>query len=159
MRPEFQSPTSWLQVQKPTFEKSPFVKFIKPLHSLHHFVYLIKRDLQVLKPESQDANATKIAQCEQHTIEYVHPEETGKQEETSSEQEQDDEVAIQSQQFIQPSTGQMQAMQQMYMPYIDGPKIVGTVNESLYHRFLKWKIKCKNILDCELAMLSEAKKM
>ena len=33
-----------------------------------------------------------------------------------------------------------------------------TVNDSLYHRFLKWKIKCKNILDCELAMVSEARK-
>ena len=32
-----------------------------------------------------------------------------------------------------------------------------TVNDSLYHRFLKWKIKCENILDCELAMLSEAR--
>ena len=33
-----------------------------------------------------------------------------------------------------------------------------TVNDILYHRFLKWKIKCENILDCELAMLSEARK-
>ena len=33
-----------------------------------------------------------------------------------------------------------------------------TVNGSLYHRFLKWKIKSENILDCELAMLSEARK-
>ena len=32
------------------------------------------------------------------------------------------------------------------------------VNDSLYHRFLKWKIKCENILDCEVAMLSEARK-
>ena len=32
------------------------------------------------------------------------------------------------------------------------------MNDSLYHRFLKWKIKCENILDCELAMLSEARK-
>ena len=33
-----------------------------------------------------------------------------------------------------------------------------TVNDSLYHRFLKWKLKCENILDCELAMLPESKK-
>ena len=33
-----------------------------------------------------------------------------------------------------------------------------TVNDSLYHRFLKWKLKCENILACELAMLTEAKK-
>ena len=28
----------------------------------------------------------------------------------------------------------------------------------LYHKFLKWKIKHENILDCELAMLSEDRK-
>ena len=49
-------------------------------------------------------------------------------------------------------------MQPMYMPYIEGPKMEWTVNDSLYYRFLKWKIKCESILDCELAMLSEARK-
>ena len=33
-----------------------------------------------------------------------------------------------------------------------------TVNDSLYNRFIKWKIKCENILDCELTMLSEARR-
>ena len=33
-----------------------------------------------------------------------------------------------------------------------------TVNDSLYHMFLKWKLKCENILDCELTMLPESKK-
>ena len=32
------------------------------------------------------------------------------------------------------------------------------LNDSLYHSFLKWKLKCENILDCELAMLPEEKK-
>ena len=31
-----------------------------------------------------------------------------------------------------------------------------TVNDGLYHRFLKWKLKCENIPDCELAMLPES---
>ena len=44
------------------------------------------------------------------------------------------------------------------MPYIEGPKMDWTVNDSLYYRFLKWKIKCENILECELAILSEARK-
>ena len=44
------------------------------------------------------------------------------------------------------------------MPYIEGPKMDWTVNDGLYHRFLKWKLKCENILDCELAMLPESKK-
>ena len=33
-----------------------------------------------------------------------------------------------------------------------------TVNDGLYHRFLNWKLKCENSLDCELAMLPEPKK-
>ena len=33
-----------------------------------------------------------------------------------------------------------------------------SVDDGLYNRFIKWKMRCKNILDCELAMLSEARK-
>ena len=33
-----------------------------------------------------------------------------------------------------------------------------TVNDGLYHRFLKWRLKCKNILECELAALPEPQK-
>ena len=33
-----------------------------------------------------------------------------------------------------------------------------TVNDSLYLRFLKWKLKCEIIFDCELAILPESKK-
>ena len=44
------------------------------------------------------------------------------------------------------------------MPYIEGSKMDWTVNDGLYHRFLKWKLKCENILDSELAMLPESKK-
>ena len=32
-----------------------------------------------------------------------------------------------------------------------------TVNDSLYHHFLKWKLKGENILECELAALPESK--
>ena len=46
----------------------------------------------------------------------------------------------------------------MYIPYIEGPSMDWTVNDNLYFRFLKWKLKCKNILECELAMLPEARK-
>ena len=30
-----------------------------------------------------------------------------------------------------------------------------TVNDNLYHRFLKWHLKCKNILECKFAALPE----
>ena len=59
---------------------------------------------------------------------------------------------------LQPSTSQVQLVPAMYMPYIDSPKMDWTVNDGFYHRFLKWKLKCKNILDCELAMLPDSKK-
>ena len=41
---------------------------------------------------------------------------------------------------------------------IEGPKMNWTVNDSLYHRFLKWHLKCENILECELMMLPERRK-
>ena len=44
----------------------------------------------------------------------------------------------------------------MYMPYIEGPKMDWMVNDTLYHRFLKWKLKCENIL--ELTALPEWQK-
>ena len=34
-----------------------------------------------------------------------------------------------------------------------------TVNEGLYHRFMKWRLKCENILECEFASTSRASKM
>ena len=43
----------------------------------------------------------------------------------------------------------------MYMPYIEGPHMDWTVNDNLYHRFLKWHLKCENILECKLAALPE----
>ena len=46
----------------------------------------------------------------------------------------------------------------MYMPYIKGLEIDWKVNNALYHRFLKWKLKCKNILECELTALFECQK-
>ena len=42
----------------------------------------------------------------------------------SHESSSDDEVVLQSPQF-KPSTSHMQAMQQMYQPYIKGPKWTG----------------------------------
>ena len=94
--------------------------------------------------------AAQNAQCEQHTVEQILPEEFSEQEETSFEQESDvDQEVI----IIPP-----QAATSAFIPYIEGPKIDLTVNDSLYIRFIKWKIKCENILECELAMLSESRK-
>ena len=51
-----------------------------------------------------------------------------------------------------------QAHRSMYVPYIEGPKMNWTVDDDLYNRCIKCKIKCENILQCELTMLSEAGK-
>ena len=46
----------------------------------------------------------------------------------------------------------------MFMPYIEGPKMNWTVDDGLYHRFLKWHLKFKTIFNCELANLLEKQK-
>ena len=43
----------------------------------------------------------------------------------------------------------------MFMPYIEDSKMDWTVNDGLYHRFLKWHLKCENILEFEFAVLPE----
>ena len=40
----------------------------------------------------------------------------------------------------------------MFMPYIEGLKMNWTLNDGLYHIFLKWRLNCKIILECELSM-------
>ena len=84
--------------------------------------------------------SSKNNQCKQHTSETVFT-----KEETSYKQETDSEQEV----FVRPQ----QAPTSMYVPYIEGPKMNWTVDDSLYNRFIKWKIKCENILDCELTML------
>ena len=71
--------------------------------------------------------------------------ETSEEESTSSDQEV----------FLNP---QPSVSANMYMPYIEGPQMDWTVNDGLYNRFQKWQLKCENILDCELVMLSEPRK-
>ena len=67
----------------------------------------------------------------------------------SSDQESETEVTF------HPPRPQLQVVPSMFMPYIEGPKMDWTVNDGLYHRFLKWRLKCENILECELAALPE----
>ena len=77
------------------------------------------------------------------------PEETvpsSQEELSSSEQEPDPEVSFHQVRLPKP-------VPSMYMPYIEGPKMNWAVNDGLYHRYLQWHLKCKNILECELAAL------
>ena len=61
---------------------------------------------------------------------------------SSSEQGPDPEVSYY--QFRPP-----QPVPCMFMPYIEGPKMDWTVNDELYHWFLKWCLKCEYILECK----------
>ena len=99
------------------------------------------------RPTKNSSHVVNTSVCQENSIVL--------QESSSS----DVEMEVQSPQFIKSSTSQSQPfVQPMFMPYIEGPKMDWTVNYSLYHRFLKWKLKCENILDCEFAMLPDSKK-
>ena len=73
---------------------------------------------------------------------------------TSSEQESNAEVSFHT---FRPKTPP-QFPPNMFMLYIEGPHMDWTVNEGLYYRFLKWRLKYKNILECELSALPEHQK-
>ena len=76
----------------------------------------------------------------------------------NSEHEEDLEVSFHPHHVLPaPSNpaGQPPIVTGMYMPYIEGPQMDWTVNDNLYHRFLKWCLKCKNILEYKLAALPE----
>ena len=53
---------------------------------------------------------------------------------------------------------QSNSMCHVCMSYNESLKMDWTVNDALYHRFLKWKLKCENILECKLAALPECQK-
>ena len=92
--------------------------------------------------------AKSSAQVEAQASSQQEAHETSQEELTSSDQETDPEVT-----FNPPR--QPQVVPSMFMPYIEGPKMDWTVNDGLYHRFLKWHLKCENILECKLAALPE----
>ena len=46
----------------------------------------------------------------------------------------------------------------MMVPYVEGLKMDWTIGDTLHSRFIRWKIKSKNILDCKLAILQESAK-
>ena len=46
----------------------------------------------------------------------------------------------------------------MMVPYVEGPKLDWTIDGALHSRFIRWRIKSENILDCELAILQESAK-
>ena len=43
----------------------------------------------------------------------------------------------------------------MMVPYVEGPKMDWTVDDAFHSRIIRWRIKCENIFDCQLAILQE----
>ena len=115
-------------------------------------LYLLGWGLISKCQSSRMPRATINSACVTNTS--VYQENTSVSQESSS---SDLEMEVQSPSF-QSFTSQVQFVPPMFIPYIEGPKMDWTVNDGLYHRCLKWKLKCENTLDCELALLPESKK-
>ena len=92
-------------------------------------------------PKSSKTNSFKMDNV-------PNQDEASVQEDSSSEQEVDPEFTV----------NPHQAFPSMFMPYIEGPRMDWTMNDGLYSTFLKWKLKCENILECELAKFAEKRK-
>ena len=96
--------------------------------------------------------ATKKSSWEQSPPPSGEHESADTQAETSgSDQEQDPEISFHP--AVPPPIAPT-----MFMPYIEGPIMNWTMDDGLYHRFLKWQLKCETILDCELANLPAKQK-
>ena len=109
-------------------------------------------------PVQSSAQETRPAYPSQDQMPNIQEESEGSQ--WKEDHESDPEVHFHPCHHPQPSTSQVglpQPMAGMYMPYIKGPCMDWMVNDGLYHLFLKWHLKWKNILECELAALPEQK--
>ena len=105
-------------------------------------------------PQSSAQRSRSPSQSEDEVIE-------SNEELPSSEHEEDHEVSFHLHHALRMppnSMGQLPAVAGMYMSYIEGLHMDWMVNDNLYHRFLKWCLKCKNILECKLAALPECQK-
>ena len=99
--------------------------------------------------------ATRKSVCETQNLPHEDTDVPESQEEsTSSDQEPAGKVSFHPS-LVPPIHPKHQEIPSLYMPYIEALKLDWTVNDGLYHHFLKWRLKCKNILECELAALPE----
>ena len=108
------------------------------------------------QPSQSSAQETRPVNPSQDQMPNIQEESEGSQWE--DDHESNPEVSFHPHNHLQPSTSQVghpQPTAGMYMPYIEGPCMDWMVNNGLYHQFLKWHLKCKNILECELAALLE----
>ena len=92
--------------------------------------------------------ATKSTKFDQHDIKEINNNQVQVTSDPGESSSSDQEVFFQP--LPQPSSTQV--MPSVFMPYVEGK------NDGLYDIFLKWWLKCENILECELVMFREARK-
>ena len=97
--------------------------------------------------------AVKNSSSEQSVPPSEVPENTDTQAESSNSEDQEPDPEVSFHPAVHPLTTPT-----MFMPYSEGPKMNWTVDNGLYHRFLKWRLKCETILDCELSNLPAKQK-
>ena len=117
-------------------------------------VYLCKRKcLDFNYSESHHPRITENSAHWNNNLSQKEPEVTSSPEDIASSDQEIDQETGSDVSFFQSRA--QQAIPNMFMPYIEGPKMDLTVNDAVCHRFLKWHLNCENILQCELAALSE----
>ena len=121
-------------------------------HRLEESCYYWLQRPNIPKPTKSSAQGTRPVPPPEEDM-------SNTQEELStSEQKADPEVSFHPHQPPQPSTSQVRQPQPaagIHISYIEGPCMDWTVNDGLYHRLLKWHLKCENSLECKLAALPE----
>ena len=99
--------------------------------------------------------ATQKSACEKHNLSNEESEVPSGPEETSSDQQVDQEPDPEV--SFHPSRAQ-QAIPSMLMPYIEDPKMDWKSMMVSTTDFLKWCLKCENILEWKLVALPECQK-
>ena len=125
-------------------------------HKLEESCYYYYQRPNIQRSSQSSAQETRPVNPSQDQMPNIQAESASSQEE--DDHESNPEVSFHPCHHPQPSTSQVRQPQPtagLYIPYIEDPCMDWTVNNGLYHQFLKWCLKCKNTLECEFAALPE----
>ena len=114
--------------------QSPKEHYAHTLKASVHFVHSIPLRKMATRPKSSTQSSRSPSPSAEEAIEF-------QEELLNSEHEEDLEVSFHPCHVLPaPSNpvGQPPIAPGMYMPYIEGPCMDWTVNDNLYHRFIKW---------------------
>ena len=100
--------------------------------------------------------ATQKSACKKQNLLHEESEVPSSSEEAASSYQEID-LEPDSEVSLHPSRAQ-HTIPNMFTSYIEGLMMDFTVNDALYHKYLKWNLKCENMLKCELVKLPEHQK-